>query len=42
MANHDQVVAQLLRNASKLFRDVAGQNPHIKEQKKPTPAPVIR
>ena len=32
MANHAQVAAKLLRNASKFFRDVAGQNPQIKEQ----------
>ena len=32
MANHAQVAAQLLRNAAKFFRDVAGQNPQLKEQ----------
>ena len=32
MANHAQVAAKLLRNAAKFFRDVAGQNPQLKDQ----------
>ena len=31
-ANHARVAANLLRNAAKFFRDVAGQNPQIREQ----------